>query len=208
MLGLGVLGLTAAYVPLTSVVSGVLATLDFQAGVRPDWMVRNPAPGWMIVIGTFRHLPMGVVTALLSLLAFRGQRDVAASAVMLIAAWLGTDAAGFHVLYTPLYLPALAYTAVWALDPAAPRHAWVTAALAFVPSALAAWPLPGVVIEARLVLAGLVVWAATAARLLWVARPDRRVLFAFAAALLVGIAGSAWVKPAAAPPAEPSVLPR
>lgn len=208
VLGIALLGLTVTYVPLGATLSGVANTLAFQSGVRPDWMVRNPAPGWMVAVGTFRHLPMGVVTALVSALAFRGSREVIATAVMLIAAWLGADAAGFHVLYTPLYLPALVYTAAWGLAPSAPRWAWGFVALAFVPSVLAAWQVPGLVVEARLVLAGVVIWAATAARLLWIARPDRRVLIGLAVALLVGIAGSLGVKPAAAPPAEPSVLPR
>ncbi len=172
--GLVLLGVTLGFVPLDRIVTGVRATLAFQAAITPDWMNHGPVPHAVRFAGDLRHTPMlwtALLTGASALVAGRLADRARAGAVLaggvaLGTAWLGADAAAFHVLYAPLYLPALAWIAAWPLDRDAPRWSVAVAAVALLPAALlAAPPVDGVGSEARLVIAGLGVWLAAAARL-------------------------------------------
>jgi hypothetical protein len=187
-------GMTLELVSLERVVWGVRHTLDFQSHVQPDRIGRNPAAPWLVRLGELRHLPLAGATLVLAggaAILARRRAAVVAGGVALAAAWLGTDAAAFHILYAPLHLPALVYAAVWALDDAAPRGAWLTTGVAAIPSALYALPYPAVP-EARLVIAGYLVWVALAVRLVWgTGAPPRRALGLVGLALAGGLIGFA-----------------
>ncbi len=163
--GLALTALTVAYVPLDRVVSGVLGTLRFQGAIAPGWLDLPETPVWLRAIGDFRHNPAMLVTlAFMGLVAFgvageargaEGQRRFMALAgtVALATAWLGADAAGFHVLYAPLTLPAVCWVALWPLDEEAPAWSLPFALVGALPALVLAAGLPGVPDEAALVLA-------------------------------------------------------
>lgn len=212
VVGAAALALTFAYVPPARAIAGVLATLEFQAGVTPDWLARPGAPAWVRVLGALRHTPLAAWTvALAGVVGWLGRSPAAAAGgIALAAAWLGADAAGFHVLYAPLYLPALVYAALWPLDARAPRFAWLLVPVAASPWLLAAWSAPGIPVEARLVLAGLIAWAAVAVRLVAEAPPLPRA--ARLALLVVGLGGALaaariLLPPPPPPPGSPPPLP-
>jgi hypothetical protein len=184
--GLTVLGATLAFVPMDRVLIGVKSTLQFQSVITPDWMNHGPVPAWVRFAGDLRHTPLMVWTTVLSGVTalgvgatLRSDADpalrarsgaVLAGGVALAAAWLGADSAAFHVLYAPLYLPAVAWLAAWPLDRDAPRVAWLGPIVALLPALLYAWaPGPEIGPEARLVLAGLGLWVAVGARLVHLA---------------------------------------
>ncbi len=163
--GLG-LALTAATVPAAHIAGGILDSLRFQGTIDPDWLVgKKLAPDWVRWIGFVRHEPMQWITLGLAGAVpwLRPSRGTAAAGMALICAWLGADAAGFHILYAPLFYPALVL-----LIPDSP---WRAAGLTAVFYALAAggtegaW-LGGVGPEPRMVLAGVAVWGAALWRLL------------------------------------------
>jgi hypothetical protein len=102
------LGLTLLYVPAPRLIQGIQETLAFQASIDPDWLVgKNPAPMLVRWFGYFRHEPMQGLTLLSCglIVGLRPCRQSIVAGMGLICAWLGADAAGFHVLYTPLLYP-------------------------------------------------------------------------------------------------------
>lgn len=180
LLGIVLTAVTLTQVPLDRVVSGVLGTLRFQGAIAPGWLTDPRTPAWMRTVGDLRHTSAMVITlAVTAVVAWTtaatlpprapathaGWRPLAAT-VALATAWLAADASGFHVLYAPLGIPAVAFVALWPLDDAAPRWSLPFVLAAGVPAALLAWPLAGVPEEARLVLAGMVIWAAVLVRVL------------------------------------------
>ncbi len=155
--GVAGLGLASASTPPVRIVEAIGETLRFQGDIAPDWLVGTHAvSGWMRVVGFLRHGPLQGVTLALAVLVplARPSPRTAAAAMALVCAWLGADAAGFHVLYVPLAWPVLA----WACG-----RPWV-----FVTGVGALWiasvpELGGVMTslpaELRMVLAGGVAWA-------------------------------------------------
>ncbi|MFN7147542.1 MAG: hypothetical protein ACK4YP_27490, partial [Myxococcota bacterium] len=139
-------------------ISAVLGTLRFQASIDPDWLVgKDPAPAWMRLFGWIRHEPLQWLTlGIVAIVPFaRPSVRTAVAGMALLTAWLGADAAGFHVLYAPLAYPVFVLLA----GEAALFVPLVAAfyALAFGPEALGAEP--------RMVLFGFLAWAAAAATL-------------------------------------------
>ncbi len=144
-------------VPLGRMVEAIQETLRFQAAIDPDWLVgQSPAPGWMRVLGFIRHdaLPWITLGACGLIPALRPSARTAVAGMGLLCAWLGADAAGFHVLYAPLAWP------VFVLFVGRP---WV-----FIPLVLVFYGfvhLPGLTPEPRMVLFGLVAWVLAAGEL-------------------------------------------
>jgi hypothetical protein len=169
--GLGVLGLTLLSLPLSQVIDGIQGTLAFQSSITPDWMNHGPTPTWMRFLGDLRHTPLALGTlALMGICCWRvegpDRAPVLAGSIALSTAWLGADAAAFHVLYAPLFLPALVWVGTWFLDPEAPRWSRGLAAAALVPWLLSGIDSEQLGPEALQVVAGMVLWLAVAARLL------------------------------------------
>jgi hypothetical protein len=170
--GLGVLALatTLPTVSLGRTIEAVLGTLKFQAAIDPDWLVgRTPAPEWMRVIGFIRHEPLQWVSLALAIgiPVLRPSRGTALAGMATITAWLGADAAGFHVLYAPLAYPVFLLLAVGTGAESrgtAPRYlaAFVAVAAAFY---ALAWFPDTLGAEPRMVLFGFVAWAAAVWRL-------------------------------------------
>lgn len=203
------IGVTWAFVPLPRLAAGVLATLRFQASIMPDWLGAHPAGPRILELGSLRHGPMALWTvALAGLCAATAGRSpaVIAAAMALGAAWLGADAAAFHVLYAPLYLPAVAFLALWPLEPHAPAWSWGLAPLAAAPMVLygsnALTP-----VEARMVIAGEILWLGVAARMVWEAGLSRRWWAGIAAGLMVTFAVTAWMAHRPLPPLPPGARP-
>lgn len=177
VLGLVVLGLTVSAVPLERVISGVRATLQFQGAISPDWLNDVDAPEWVVFVGDWRHRATQVLTVVLVLATaawtrHRGSPEqtaaVTAGGVALLTAWLGADAAGFHVLYAPLYIPALVYLATWPLDEDAPLWSWPVGLLAGAAPWLALDSDLAQVSETfALTVAGLGLWGGVLLRLAW-----------------------------------------
>jgi hypothetical protein len=166
----GILGIVVAFghTPPARFLTAVLDTLRFQSEIRPDWLVgRNPAPDWMVPFGHARHAGLQWITLLAAALvpAVWSGSAVTRAAMVLICAWLGADAAGFHVLYIPLAWPVLSLVsgrpAAWALGMAA---LWLAA------SREAPGPLALLEPEPRMVLAGYVLWGIAASELVAAAR--------------------------------------
>jgi hypothetical protein len=195
--GLGLLAVAVAFVhtPPARFVEAVLETLRFQSEIRPDWLVgRNPAPDWMLPLGHARHAGLQWITLLTAVVMplVWPSSSVVRAAMALVCAWLGADAAGFHVLYIPLAWPVLALVAgrpvVWGLGVAA---LW----------AAAPWDPPGtpavLAPEPRMVLAGYVLWALAGVQLVasiratpaaaWVARLPGGPSFSGGATALAGV---------------------
>lgn len=153
------LALVLPVTPLPRVVEAIRETLRFQATIDPDWLVgRDPAPEWMRYLGFVRHAPLQWMTlaAAVFVPAARPSAPTAVAGMALLTAWLGADAAGFHVLYAPLAYP------VFLLLAGRPV-AFALLALAFY--GLSVWPAvlgP----EPRMVLFGLLAWSVAAATLL------------------------------------------
>ncbi len=169
--GLVLLAWGALHLPLAKMVAGVMATLRFQSGVIPDWMGMHPTFDWMISLGVFRHRPLLVLTVLVIALelpfgppgakAHPGDKVGLLGVMAMCTAYLGADAAGFHVFYSPLYLPAMVWCGVRALAPTALRELPIS--LLLLACALSPLLLDNIAItlpiEARAVLGGLLVWA-------------------------------------------------
>jgi hypothetical protein len=159
--GIGALGL-ALTLPLAGIpriAAAIGETMRFQSSIDPDWLVgRERAPEWMRILGFLRHSGLQGVTLGAALLvpALRPSRATSAGAMALVCAWLGADAAGFHVLYTPLAYPAV----LWVATGRPVRFAAI-GALFFGLS-----HLPGIAAEPRMVLFGLCAWAFAAVSLL------------------------------------------
>ncbi len=160
--GVGLAGVALALrnTALPRILEAVGETLRFQSAIDPDWLVgADPVPGWMRLLGYARHdglqwITLGAI-ALVPLL--RPSARTACGGVALLCAWLGADAAGFHVLYAPLAYPALAWAGVGRPG----RFALLAGALwalAQMPADLGAEP--------RMVLWGLLAWGMAAERLL------------------------------------------
>lgn len=161
---LGVLGIATVLpvVTLPRFVEAVFETLRFQSHIDPDWLVgRSPAPGWMRTLGWIRHDGLQWITLGAAALvpALRPSAGTAAAGMALLCAWLGADAAGFHVLYLPLAWP------VWTWAAGRPAHFAVVVVGSF-----AATLLPDLTPEPRMVVAGFVAWGVALAGLLQEAR--------------------------------------
>jgi hypothetical protein len=114
VVGLAGLAVTAGFVPLARVVSALRETLAFQAAIDPDWLVgRDPAPDWMRWLGFVRHdaLQWIALGLAVGVPAARPSLGTARAGLAVLFAWLGADAAGFHILYTPLAFPVLVLVA-------------------------------------------------------------------------------------------------
>ncbi len=170
LVGAGALGLAALAHPLPEIVDGVVQTVRFQGAIHPDWAARHAhPPGWLAFLAGLRHGPlllMGLAGSLPALAA-RPSRTTTLAAMALFSAWLGCSAAAFHMLYLPLLYPALLYLVLWPFEPQAPRElARGVAIVVLVATALAfALEPERVVLEARMSLLGMVVWAGCALRL-------------------------------------------
>lgn len=191
--GLAIAGLTLSAVPLDRVLAGIQGSLQFQSTVSPDWLNQGENPAWMRTLGALRHTPLAqwtlVATAVLvGWGAHRGvpTQTLLAASVALACAWLGADAAGFHVLYAPLYIPAWAYICLWGLDARAPRGAWLSLGLIPLPAWLYTVTPGGVPPEFALVLGGMVIWLACLVRLVAEAPPMHLAKAWLPAGLLVG----------------------
>lgn len=157
--GLIGVALTVPGVPLPRILVGIAETLRFQSSIDPDWLVgRERAPEWMRVLGFIRHDGLQWVTlGAAALVPFaRPSRDTAAGAMALLCAWLGADAAGFHVLYAPLVYPALLWVGI--------GRPWRFMALGGLFHLLTV--APAIAPEPRMVLFGLLAWAFCAVGLL------------------------------------------
>ena len=211
--GLLLFAVTAMAVPPERMITALRATLQFQGNISPDWLNRIDTPDWLVFLGDWRHRGTGLLTLLYvgflllglgpplpgpigRLLGATGPFDEArfragaAGAIALCAAWLGADAAAFHVLYAPLYIPAFAWLLTWPLDREAPRAAWLVLPLAALPAWLTLHPLGPLEDTARLVVAGLVIWGVALIRLALLSPPLPRLAWA-----LLGVAagfGAAW----------------
>ena len=158
--GLGVLALatTLPTVSLGRTIEAVLGTLKFQAAIDPDWLVgRTPAPEWMRVIGFIRHEPLQWVSLGLAIAVplLRPSRMTALAGMATITAWLGADAAGFHVLYAPLAYPVFFLLAVGSQGRGDIATFVAVAAVFYV----LAWFPDTLGAEPRMVLFGFVAWA-------------------------------------------------
>ncbi|MDP2306211.1 MAG: glycosyltransferase 87 family protein [Pseudomonadota bacterium] len=158
-IGLLALALVLPITPLPRVIEAIRETLRFQATIDPDWLVgRDPAPDWMRLLGFIRHTPLQWITlaAVAIVPAARPSARTALAGMALLCAWLGADAAGFHVLYAPLAYP------VFLLLVGRPVAFVGLAATFYVLSAAPA----SLGAEPRMVLFGLVAWVAAATALL------------------------------------------
>lgn len=159
LIGLPALALALRVTAPEQLVSAIRGTLRFQASIDPDWLVgQKQAPGWMRVLGFIRHEPLQWISLGFAAIvpAARPSRDTAVAGMALLCAWLGADAAGFHVLYAPLAYPVLVLLS---------RDLRAFFAFSAVFGLLAAWP-SGLGPEPRMVLFGLCAWVAAVAALL------------------------------------------
>ncbi len=186
--GILVVGATFLQLAPERVIAGLRATLAFQAATAPLVMAGLPpnGPEWMTVVLNGRHHPLALLTVgIVGLAAWRGRarRPVYVGGVALVFAWLGADAAAQHELYLLLSLASLAWAAIWPLAPAAPWWGGLATLVvgtgltllpgAWTPSLGGAWPKPPSP-EFGAVVAGELIWLATAVRLLWEAGPLHR----------------------------------
>lgn len=170
-----VLAWTARFLDPLRVLEGIVATVRFQDFVAPDWIgAHASSSSWVLWLGVVRHRPLLLVTGAVVVLAaaLRPRPDVLAGGAALCATWVGTSASAFHVLYTPLLYPVLAWLLTWPFVEGAPRgRAFGVAVLA----GLSAFALPtlgptALVPEARWVLVGCVLWTLACVRLAWAFR--------------------------------------
>lgn len=166
LLVMGVVGLaglwaTTGTVPLLRILEAIRETLRFQGSIDPDWLVgRTLAPSWMRWLGFVRHTPLQWITLIFVTLipALRPSKATCTGAMALLCAWLGADAAGFHVLYIPLAYPAFLWVSV-----GRPLQMGVIGGIWF----MLAWVEPSDVgPEPRMVLFGLLLWCWSLGRLL------------------------------------------
>ncbi len=141
VVGLVLLGLTSAAVPLPRAVAALIATLRFEseAGGMPGLGVDLDSPPLLIYVVVARHVPMAIATITLAGVAAwraRGRSEVLVGGVALIFAWLAADASGQHALYLPLGLASLAWAASWPLAPGAPTWTRALPPLLVLPFAL------------------------------------------------------------------------
>jgi hypothetical protein len=220
--GGGVLLATSQVVPLADAARAVAETMRFEsaAGARPGLAVDPSSPVWAITLVRARHVPLGMLTAVVTgVAAWRAaerpeaRAEVLPGAVALVFCWLAADASGQHALYLPLLLASLAWAVVWPLAPQAPSAAWL-APLLVVPFAYphaGGWPPERVGL-----LGAFATWCVIAGRVLRAAGPlarrDRGVLVG---ALVVSVAVGARPSPDAAlgggPPPDrivPATAPR
>lgn len=159
LFGAVILALVLPVTPLGDFIEAVRGTLRFQAAIDPDWLVgRDPAPPWMRLLGFARHEPLQWITLALAGLvpALRPSPRTAVAGMATLCAWLGADAAGFHVLYAPLAYPVFVLLAGdWRASVALALPYY---ALAWFPATLGAEP--------RMVLFGLLAWVAAVVTLL------------------------------------------
>lgn len=192
---LAIVAWTAMFVPVGAFLQGVLTTVASKGSITPDWLGRSPAVPPVWVIGHLRHVALGLATVLLAGGCAAAAEAPARPAVLTLgvalgAAWVGADAAGFLLLYAPLYASAAVVLLTWPLDPDAPRWSWLVAPLALTPWGFDA--LAFAVPEARMTLAGVVVWLGLAVRLLHAARAARSTRFLAAAAVVLLGLWAAW----------------
>ncbi len=170
LLGLPTLAITLTVLPLDGLVQALRDTAEFQDTVAPAWLSQDIVPGWMLTLGDLRH--RGLMFASLAIASglalWRPAPGVLVGACMLLLAWLGTDASAFHILYAPLYLPALVWVATWPLEARSPRWSWALA----LPLALAAlgmprWELWFMDATVSCVLLGYLAWLGVLARTGW-----------------------------------------
>ncbi len=169
--GLAILVSTAAQLPIERIVHGIVDTARFQSGIYPDWAALHAKPyRWLAFVAQLRHGPLLLFTlaAGLAAVAIHPRRRVVVAVFAMLSAWLGCTASAFHVLYSPLFYPALLYLVAWPLERDAPLGRAVPTSL----GALAVMGLAvgcedlGLVLEARMTLAGAALWALCGIRLL------------------------------------------
>lgn len=174
--GATVLSLTLLSIPAARVVANVLDTVRFQQGVTPAWLTLFPGP-ILPFLGVFRFAPLGIITLVLTGVcanATRGREHapaVLASAMALLAAWLGAAASAVGVFYGLLLLPALIRLAVWPLADRAPKWAWAFLPFALVPRLFVTADDGFVLASFQMFLVGLAIWLASAGQLLHSAWP-------------------------------------
>ncbi len=163
-------GLACTQLPMAAIVEGVQESIQFQDVISPDWASKENSPlRWLAFVAFLRHKPIFWMTLAMGgvavLLRPRPRLMVAWGAMF--SAWLGASASAFHVLYTPLFFPALLYLACWPLERRSALRWALPAALLAVGGCWALYlvDLPGVVVEARMVLAGMGLWLLCGARL-------------------------------------------
>lgn len=192
---LAIVAWTTVFVPIDTFLHGIAATLASKSVITPDWLGRTPSILPVRILGTLRHGLLGGTTLLLAggcaaLADERARPRVLTLGVALGAAWVGADAAGFLLLYAPLYASAAVLLLTWPLDDDAPRWSWLVAPLALTP-----WVFAGLsfaVPEARLTLAGECVWLGLAVRLVHATRGDPRVRYVATVTALVLVLSAAW----------------
>ena len=160
---LAIFAFASTFVSPRAIIEAILETMHFQDFVAPDWVGgHSPAPDWVIWFGVFRHRPLMFLSILLGggAVLLRPDRRVMTAAAALVGAWLGTSAVAFHELYSPLYYPAWVYLLAWPFDEDAPLAMAVPTALvaAFAPWLLYYLEWADIVVEARLVMAGVLLW--------------------------------------------------
>lgn len=131
LIGVPVLLLSFWVTSPSELIAALKTTAHFQDTVAPAWLDSRAFPGWLVELGTIRHrgLLAASIGAITALTLWRPSREVAVGSGALLLAWLGADAAAFHVLYAPLYAPAMVWLALWALDDG-PRWRWLVSGLA------------------------------------------------------------------------------
>lgn len=169
LIGVPVLLLSFLATSPAELAAALRTTAQFQDAVAPGWLDAMRFPAWLVELGTLRH--RGLLAASLGasagLCLWRPSREVQVGCGALLLAWLGADAAAFHVLYAPLYAPAMVWLALWALDDG-PRWRWGISAVAVVGGLV----LPRVefmVEDATVscVIFGYLLWAGVLARSCW-----------------------------------------
>lgn len=219
MVGLGLLAMAAASVPIGHIIQNVLDTLAFQRSVEPHWLHQPGLPDWARFVGILKR--PGLTLLSLALVAYGSwkTRDTARAAetdavgMGLLAVALGADGAGAAAPYATLAMPGAVMLLTW---PLAERSGWPS--FLGVAAAGAVWALlPGGLeapihdTEMRLVAACTVIWCGVAFRLCTLLQPWtlRPVLGAttMLLAVIIHTAIYAWWPPYGGPKTMPASAP-
>jgi len=166
LVGLPILGVSLLVTSPAELLEALQQTARFQDTVAPAWLDRMAFPAWLVELGTVRH--RGLLAASLfasaGLVLWRPSKEVRLGGAFLLLAWLGTDAAAFHILYAPLYAPAMVWLVKWCLEDG---PAWRFAVGALVLAGALIAPRVDLVVQdatVSCVIYGYLLWVAVLAR--------------------------------------------
>ena len=220
--GLGVLlgAATLVYVPADRVFANLQATFAFQQSVEPHWLYDQRLPDWASLAGFLRRPSLAIMSLVLSAWAVWSLRadklrqgEAMGVSIALLATALAADSCGVGAYYATMAIPGMVAVLTWPISRGASRLSWlmlptVVGIVVLTDDGLI-YSTPNV--EARLVVACIALWVATALRLGSMVRPwPGRARIVGAVLVLAAIAHASiwtWRPPYGGPKTMPSASP-